>query len=66
MLGCAARDLWKKKYFDEKKKTAPLEEQTNRLREDLETLHRKLMNTLEGPKEKNVKLGDKHPSQKAR
>ena len=60
-----ARDVWKKRYFEEKKKTPPLEEQTSRLKEELEQLHRKLMTTLEGPKEKNVKLGgDARPSQK--
>ncbi|KAK7490477.1 hypothetical protein BaRGS_00018263 [Batillaria attramentaria] len=59
------RDVWKKRYFEEKKKTPPLEEQTNRLREELEALHRKLMTTLEGPKEKNVKIsGDVRPSQR--
>ncbi|GFO39926.1 spermatogenesis-associated protein 1, partial [Plakobranchus ocellatus] len=59
-----ARDMWKKKYFEEKKKTAPLEENSNRLRQELEALHRRLMNTLEGPKEKNTRLIDTNPSQK--
>jgi hypothetical protein len=60
----SARDIWKKRYFEEKKKTPPLEEQTNRLQEELEALHRKMMAVLEGPKEKNMKLGDNKPSQK--
>ena len=60
----SARDMWKKKYFEEKKKTAPLEENSNRLRQELEALHRRLMNTLEGPKEKNARLIDSNPSQK--
>ncbi|XP_065923650.1 zinc finger CCCH domain-containing protein 13 isoform X6 [Magallana gigas] len=60
-----ARDLWKKRYFEEKKKTPPLEEQCNRLRHELDIIHRKLMNTLEGPsKEKSTRLGDLKPSQK--
>lgn len=60
-----ARDLWKKHYFEEKKKTPPLEEQCNRLRHELDIIHRKLMNTLEGPsKEKSTRLGDLKPSQK--
>ncbi|GFR95042.1 spermatogenesis-associated protein 1 [Elysia marginata] len=59
-----ARDMWKKKYFEEKKKTAPLEENSNRLRQELEALHRRLMNTLEGPKEKNARLIDASPSRK--
>ncbi|XP_035824147.1 zinc finger CCCH domain-containing protein 13 [Aplysia californica] len=60
-----ARDMWKKKYFEEKKKTAPLEESSSRLRQDLEALHRRLMNTLEGPKEKNLKIVDNKPSRKS-
>ncbi|XP_078316581.1 uncharacterized protein LOC111119062 isoform X4 [Crassostrea virginica] len=60
-----ARDLWKKRYFEEKKKTPPLEEQCNRLRHELDIIHRKLMNTLEGPsKEKSTRTGDLKPSQK--
>ncbi|KAL8584612.1 hypothetical protein ACOMHN_002341 [Nucella lapillus] len=59
-----ARDVWKKRYFEEKKKTPPFEDQTNRLREELDALHRKLMAALEGPKEKNVKAGDNLPSQR--
>ncbi|CAH1775652.1 unnamed protein product [Owenia fusiformis] len=42
-----ARDQWKKRYFDEKKRTAPLEEQSSRLRGELEVLHRRLMSHLE-------------------
>ncbi|KAH9523704.1 hypothetical protein Btru_040693 [Bulinus truncatus] len=60
-----ARDMWKKKYFEEKKKTAPLEENSNRLQQELEALHKKLMNTLEGPKERNPKLIDAQPSLKS-
>ncbi|RUS80205.1 hypothetical protein EGW08_012030 [Elysia chlorotica] len=60
-----ARDMWKKKYFEEKKRTAPLEENSNRLRQELEALHRRLMNTLEGPKEKNARLVDSNPSLKS-
>ncbi|XP_052273459.1 uncharacterized protein LOC127873620 isoform X3 [Dreissena polymorpha] len=53
-----ARDLWKKRYFDEKKKTLPLEEQSNRLRHELDIIHKRLLATLEGPKEKATKLND--------
>ncbi|XP_041357853.1 zinc finger CCCH domain-containing protein 13-like [Gigantopelta aegis] len=59
-----ARDVWKKRYFEEKKKTPPLEEQMNRMRQELDAVHRKLMITLEGPKEKNVRFGDVKPSLK--
>ncbi|KAK6179049.1 hypothetical protein SNE40_011496 [Patella caerulea] len=60
-----ARDMWKKRYFEEKKRTSPLEDQTNRLRHELETIHRKLMSTLEGPKDgKQIKYIDGKPSPK--
>ena len=45
---CTARDVWKKKYFEEKKKTPPLEEQTNKMRQELDLLHRRIMSQLEG------------------
>ena len=60
----SARDVWKKRYFEEKKKTPPLEEQMNRMKQELDAVHRKLMSTLEGPKEKNVRFGDTKPSLK--
>lgn len=56
--------MWKKKYFEEKKKTMPLEENSNRLQGELEALHKRLMNTLEGPKEKHIKLADGRPSER--
>ncbi|ELT88991.1 hypothetical protein CAPTEDRAFT_149845 [Capitella teleta] len=43
-----ARDVWKKKYFDEKKRTPAHEEKTNKLRQELENLHRRIMSTMEG------------------
>ncbi|XP_029473886.1 spermatogenesis-associated protein 1 [Rhinatrema bivittatum] len=42
-----ARDAWKKKYFDTKKITAPLEETVNKLRQELEIHYHKLLNQLE-------------------
>ncbi|KAK3091842.1 hypothetical protein FSP39_023087 [Pinctada imbricata] len=59
-----ARDVWKKRYFEEKKRTPPLEEQCNRLRTELDIIHRKLMNTLEGPSKDKSTRGDMKPSQK--
>ena len=47
-----ARDVWKKKYFEEKKKTPPLEEQCTKLRQELDQLHRKIMSTLESKTER--------------
>ncbi|XP_066298188.1 caldesmon-like [Branchiostoma lanceolatum] len=46
-----ARDIWKKRYFEEKKKTTPLEENCNRLRAELDMTHRKLMSKLEGDRD---------------
>ncbi len=62
-----ARDLWKKRYFEEKKRTNPLEEKANKLRVDLDALHRRIMSQLETQKEreslrKNTEK-DKKPSQ---
>ncbi|XP_072173279.1 uncharacterized protein [Diadema setosum] len=58
------RDYWKKRYFDEKKMTAPLEDQVNRLRNQAEVLHRKLLNHLEGKKGKGVPKVKGPPSKK--
>ena len=64
-LSISARDIWKKRYFEEKKKTGPFEEQCNRLRHELDIIHKKLLTTLEGPREKATKLQDfKPPSNK--
>ena len=46
------RDLWKKRYFEEKKVTNPLDDQTNRLKMELESLQRKLMAQLEVQRER--------------
>ena len=42
-----ARDVWKKTYFDEKKKTLPLEDEAQRMQQELETLHKRFMSHLE-------------------
>ncbi|XP_055077109.1 spermatogenesis-associated protein 1 [Periophthalmus magnuspinnatus] len=41
-----ARDSWKKKYFETKKATAPLEESLRNVRQDLETFYSKLLHQL--------------------
>ncbi|XP_055020659.1 spermatogenesis-associated protein 1 [Boleophthalmus pectinirostris] len=41
-----ARDSWKKKYFETKKATAPLEESLRKVRQDLETFYSKLLHQL--------------------
>ena len=43
----AARDHWKKKYYEEKKKTAPLDEHLAKLRRELDTLNRRQIGRLE-------------------
>ena len=42
------RDVWKKRYYDEKKKAPPVEEQCNKLRQQLEQLQHKIVSQLEG------------------
>ncbi|XP_006030078.1 spermatogenesis-associated protein 1 isoform X1 [Alligator sinensis] len=42
-----ARQAWKKKYFETKKATASLEDNLNKLRQDLELSHQKLLSQLE-------------------
>ncbi|XP_041647049.1 spermatogenesis-associated protein 1 [Cheilinus undulatus] len=42
-----ARDSWKKKYFETKKATAPLEENLRNLRQELETFYNKLLLQLQ-------------------
>ncbi|XP_062869472.1 spermatogenesis-associated protein 1 [Trichomycterus rosablanca] len=48
-----ARDKWKKKYFDTKKATAPLEETLKSLRQELETFYDKLFQQLQARDGKN-------------
>ncbi|XP_071953566.1 uncharacterized protein [Antedon mediterranea] len=43
-----ARDYWKKQYFEAKKQTSPHEETINKLRQQVEGAHRKLMAMMEG------------------
>ncbi|KAG7515016.1 hypothetical protein JOB18_047652 [Solea senegalensis] len=42
-----ARDSWKKKYFETKKATAPLEDSLRKLRQELETFYNKLLHQLQ-------------------
>ena len=52
----AAKNVWKKRFFDEKRKTQPLEEQVNRLRYEVDIQHKALMAFLD----KKGKLGFLH------
>lgn len=60
-----ARDMWKKRYFEEKKRTAPLEEKANKLRSELDMLHRRIMSHLETQRdrEEGRRPRDNQPSE---
>ena len=47
LLSCLARDNWKKQYFEEKKKTLPLEEHALKLRREVDNLNRRVITRLE-------------------
>lgn len=57
---CIARDGWKKKYFETKKATAPLEESLKNVRQELETFYSKLLHQLHARKDRS------HPKRQAR
>ena len=40
-----AKTVWKKKYFEEKKKTVSLEERCNQLRYEVEVIHKKILSS---------------------
>lgn len=42
-----AKNIWKKRFFDEKRKTSALDEQVNRLRHEVDVQHKALMAHLE-------------------
>jgi hypothetical protein len=48
--------LWKKKYFAEKKKTAPLEDRVNELLGEIDTNHKRIYNAIESDI-KNAAIG---------
>uniref|UniRef100_A0A8C6TYH6 Spermatogenesis associated 1 n=1 Tax=Neogobius melanostomus TaxID=47308 RepID=A0A8C6TYH6_9GOBI len=55
-----ARDSWKKKYFETKKATAPLEESLRNVRQELETFYSKLLHQLHARKDRS------HPKKQGR
>lgn len=63
-----SKNIWKKKFFEEKRKTAALEEQVNRLRHEVDAQHKTLMAYLESKEREGSKPqagGDfKSPSEK--
>ena len=58
----AVRYIWKKRYYDEKKKAVPKEDRCKKLRQELEQLHRRITGQLEVAKDtgrRPVAPGDK-------
>lgn len=47
LFSCAVREEWKKKYFETKKATVSLEDTLNKLQQDLELYHQKLLLQLQ-------------------
>ena len=47
LILCPARDSWKKRYFETKKATAPLEGTLRNIRQELETFYNKLLHQLQ-------------------
>ena len=52
-----ARDMWKKKYFLEKKKTPPLEERVALLKNEIEQIHKKTIQTIDGEAKHAAQMG---------
>ncbi|CAF3773156.1 unnamed protein product [Rotaria sp. Silwood1] len=52
-----ARDMWKKKYFFEKKKTPPLEERVILLKNELEQIHKRTIQTIDGEAKHAMQIG---------
>lgn len=63
-----SRNIWKKRFFDEKRKTGALDEQVNRLRHEVDVQHKALMSYLESKEREGNKpaVGNdyKSPSEK--
>ncbi|KAJ7383025.1 spermatogenesis-associated C-terminus [Desmophyllum pertusum] len=64
-----SKNIWKKRFFEEKRKTAALEEQVNRLRHEVDAQHKALMSYLENKEREGNKPGQaggdfKSPSEK--
>lgn len=52
-----ARDMWKKKYFQEKKKTPPVEEKVTQLKADLDFTHSKVLQTIDNECKHSAQAG---------
>ena len=53
----SARDMWKKKYFQEKKKTSPLEDRVAQLKTDVDFHHGKTVQIIENESKHATQVG---------
>jgi hypothetical protein len=49
--------MWKKKYFQEKKKTPPIEERAVQLKTDLDLIHSKIVQTIDNESKHFAQVG---------
>lgn len=49
--------MWKKKYFHEKKKTPPLEERIVFLKDELEQIHKRTIQNIDGETKHAIQMG---------
>lgn len=58
-----ARDMWKKKYFQEKKKTPPIEGQITQLKTDLDLIHSKIIQIIDNECKHSAQAGCVHEAE---
>lgn len=60
-----ARDMWKKRYFLEKKKSPPLEERVAQLKSELESIHQRTTQTIDAEAKHAAQTGYAKESENA-
>ena len=50
--------MWKKRYFEEKKRSPPMEDHLNKQRTELDSIHRKIMGMMETYIKENRSRGE--------
>ncbi|CAF5151146.1 unnamed protein product, partial [Rotaria magnacalcarata] len=53
-----ARDMWKKKYYRERKKTVPLEESSVQLKRDLDQINTKIVQSIDSESKQAAQAGN--------
>lgn len=53
----SARDVWKKRFFEEKKRTVPREDNAKVLKEELDSINRKIIDQMENIRDNTRKTG---------